>query len=273
MDEAMQQPGGPPVTAPSSLAVLGPPRPHDTLSFEELAGRYNYRLTSSFSRVLVRLVIDECRRRPGPVRALDIGCGQGIGGRLDFEQAIRAHVGELWGLDPDEAERPAPGRFDNHQHAVMEEATLPAGYFDVAFSCMVMEHVEDPLRFMRALARCLKPGGVYLFVTPNIRHYFTGTAALLHALRLDEMVLRFINPRGYEEYHYPVRYRFNSERRINAVAAQAGWAPPRYAYIEADDPVGYMRGPLRPILHLLAFKRRVMRNPRSLVTLVGRMTR
>jgi SAM-dependent methyltransferase len=207
------------------------------------------------------------------VRVLDIGCGQGIGQRLDFEQAVRANVDELWGIEPDEAERPAPGRFDHHQHALMETAQLPADYFDIAFSCMVMEHVEDPLRFMRALARCLKPGGVYLFVTPNIRHYFTRTAALLHALHLDEMVLRFINRQGYEDYHYPVRYRFNSERRIGAVAAQAGWSPPEYAYIEADDPVGYMRGPLRPILHLLSLKRRLIRNPRSLVTLVGRLTR
>ena len=59
----------------------------------------------------------------------------------------------------------------------METADLPENYFDLAYSYMVMEHVADPVGFLKALVKCLQPGGVYVFLTPNKRHYFTITAS------------------------------------------------------------------------------------------------
>ncbi len=154
---------------------------------------------------------------------------------------------------------------------MMDDAQLPPDYFDVAYSYMVMEHVANPDVFMTAMARCLKPGGLYLFVTPNKRHYFTRTASMLNAIGLDEFVLRLIKRHEVDEYHYPVKYRFNDERRIDACADRLGLAPPEYVFLESTGPAGYLRGPLRPIFHLLALKRKLLRSPRSLVSLVCRM--
>jgi SAM-dependent methyltransferase len=207
------------------------------------------------------------------VRVLDIGCGRGIGRHPEFQQVIRAHADELWGVEPDETAIPAPGVFDEHRHALMEAADLPAEHFDLAYSCMVMEHVADPDVFMQAVHRCLRPGGVYLFATPNRRHYFTRTAALLHALRLDELVLRVIKRHTVDDYHYPVQYRFNRERQINACAERLGFLRPEYVYIEAGGPRGYLPGPLAPIYHLMALKRRLIRRPRALLTIICRVTR
>lgn len=257
----------------AGAAIIETRRPHDDLRFEELARAYNYQLTSDNKRVFARLIIKECQGRPSPVRVLDVGCGRGIGRRPEYQWAIRPHADELWGLDPDETRVPLEGLFDHHQHAMMETADLPENYFDLGYSFMVMEHVTDPGQFMQAMMNCLKPGGVYLFITPNKRHYFTRIATVLHALHIDEAVLRMIKRGNVEEYHYPVQYRFNDERCIDACARELGFDRPEYAYIESRGPAGYLPGPLRMIYHLLSWKRKVIRQRRALVALVCRMTK
>jgi len=245
----------------------------DDLTFEQLAAQYNFERTSDRSRVFARLLLKECRKRPAPVRVLDIGCGRGIELSVDLQWAIREHADELWGIEPDSTLSPANGLFTNYQSAVMETAELPEAYFDIAYSFMVMEHVSDPSRFMQAVGRCVTPGGVYIFATPNRRHYFTRIAATLRALRLDEAVLRMVRPDEIDAYHYPVRYKFNDEKRITAGAIQAGFARPEFVYLEERGPRSYFPGPFRLIFHALAAKRRLIRQPNALVTLVCRMTR
>ncbi|MHC5024704.1 MAG: class I SAM-dependent methyltransferase [Planctomycetota bacterium] len=257
---------------PPDPDLARPRAPHDDLTFEELAARYNFCLTSHNARIFTRIVMKECSRRPRPVRVLDVGCGRGIARQTGYQWALRPLIDEYWGIEPDEGITPDPDLFDHHRADLLEDADLPADYFDVAYSAMVMEHVADPDAFMAAMHRCLRPGGVYLFITPNRRHYFTRTAMLLHRLRLDEFVLRSVS-READEYHYPVQYRFNDERRIDDCARRHGFAPPEYAYVEARGVAGYFPRPLRFIYHLLATKRRMIRNPRALISLVVRITR
>lgn len=257
----------------AAAAIIEPRRPHDDLRFEELARAYNYQLTSDNKRVFARLVIKECQGRPSPVRVLDVGCGRGIGRRPEYQWAIRPHADEFSGLDPDSTRTPTDGLFDRHEHAMMETADLPTNYFDLSYSFMVMEHVADPGQFMQAMMNCLNPGGVYLFITPNKRHYFTRTAAALHALHLDEAVLRMIRRGNVEEYHYPIQYRFNDERCIDACARQIGFEKPEYAYVESEGPRGYFPGPLRLIYHVFSWKRKIIQHRGSLAGLICRMTK
>lgn len=257
--------------------TLAPTRPNDDLSFDELEKRYNFRLTSDRRGVIARLLHREFERirteRPGPVRVLDIGCGRGIGRNAGYTRAIGANIDEFWGIEPDQSAAPPEGVFDHTLHAPMESADLPESYFDVCYSVMVMEHVADPEAFLKAVARCLKPGGVYLFTTPNGGHYFTITASLLHRLHLDEAILRLLLGETKDDYHYPVQYKANSARRIRRLAARTGFSEARFAYVEAEGPTGYMRGPLRPLLHLLRCKRRIIHHRAALLTLIGRMRR
>jgi SAM-dependent methyltransferase len=259
--------------ATAAQELVRPRRPHDDFTLDELARRYNFRLTSDRRRLFTRLVLKECQAAKGPVCVLDIGCGRGIGRQPGYQTAIRGVADEYWGIDPDESVAPPGSLFDHHQYALMETADLPEDHFDVVYSYMVMEHVAEPDRFMAAVKRCLKPGGVYLMVTPNKRHYFTRTASALHTLRLDEFVLRLIQGKKVQEYHYPVQYRFNDEARITACAEGLGFLPPDFAYTEAEGPLGYFPAPFRPIYHFLAWKRTVIKQPRSLISLVCRITK
>ena len=256
--------------------LIAPRLDHDDLSFEELARVYSYDRISDRRRLFAGLVIKETCARQRPVRVMDIGCGNGMGvgpERAGYIQAIGAAADVMVGLEPDERVEPVPGVFDDFQHALLENARLEPGSIDVAYSYMVMEHVRDPAAFFAALHRVLVPGGTYLFITPNGRHLFTRISMVLHALKLDELVLRLIMGTKAEAYHYPVRYRCQTPEVIGPMVEAAGLAPHEHAYVERASLSGYFRGPLRPVLTFLAWKRRRFRKRECLLNLIGRVSR
>ena len=97
-------------------------------------------------------------------RILEVGCN--VGGFL-----YRARI-EGWhalGIEPS-AECAAFGR-DRYGldiiPKVLEEAELPEGSFDVAYSNAVFEHLPRPSPVFAALARALRPGGLAFIDTVN----------------------------------------------------------------------------------------------------------
>ena len=109
-------------------------------------------------------------------------------------------------------------------------------------------------------------------MTPNKKHYFTIIASLLKVLKIDELTLRILRGKSMVEgYHYPIMYRFNSPRQVDAVAQRIGMEQPEYVYLESVGPRPYMRGPLVLVFHLLKIKRLVFKNPRVLLDLTGRI--
>ena len=78
--------------------------------------------------------------------------------------------------------------FKHFQHATIEDAELPQRFIDLVYSGMVVEHVANPDAFMRSIARCLKPGGVHLFMTVNGSHYFGRMSRSLQRLGLEDVV-------------------------------------------------------------------------------------
>lgn len=250
------------------------PALNDSLPWDGLAAQYNFRHPTERGPIFARLVREECAARPRPLRVLDIGCGKGIELDIGLTRSIRPLVDDFWGIEPDDTITPEAGLFDHYQNALMETAVLPENAFDLAYSFMVMEHVSEPRKFMTAVARCLKPGGSYMFGTVNGSHYFAKIAATMRALKIDEKVLRMVRGGGeVEKYHYPVQYRFNTARVIGAMAAELGFEPPRYVYLEQLGPVPYFPGPFRLILNTLNWKRDVVRDPTKLLVMFCKLTR
>jgi SAM-dependent methyltransferase len=254
--------------------LLEPKAPHDSCTFDVLCRRYNFMRTGDRRAVLTRVVLAELAGRARPVRVLDIGCGSGIGRSSDFVWAIREHVDELWGVEPDPKVRIEAGLFDHVERSVLEGAALPNDAFDVALAFMVMEHVADPAAFCAVLARTLKPGGAFFFVTPNGRHYFTRLAKLAHRIRIDELGVRLVRGRQLvEKYHYPLAYRFNVPGQVEAAIAGLPFEAPSYVYLEQIGPRGYFPGPLRPVFWLGTLKRRMWKDPGVLLDFMGRIRR
>jgi SAM-dependent methyltransferase len=245
---------------------------HQALSFDDLSASYNFRKTTDWVELFVRLVVDELRALDGPTAVVDIGCGSGIGGDLDRLRPIREAADTLWGVEPDEHAPVPPGVFDEIRRADLELAELPDGHFDLAYSFMVMEHVRDPADFLRRVRRTLKPGGTHLFITINGRHYFGRVARIARALRIDEHLLRLVRrAEDVDRYHYPVHYAFNTPDVIDRHARLAGFGPPEYVFVEQDGPIDYMRGPLKPFWRALQWKRHLVKRPESLLTMIVRM--
>lgn len=252
--------------------LLAPTAPHDDFSFDQLKTHYNYRMTSDWVRLFVRVMVKEVRALPRPRRILNIGCGHGIGRSLQLARAVYRECDEVWGLEPDPSIVPEEGMYANYQNASMETAQLPANHFDLAFSFMVIEHVETPEAFMRQVAACLRPGGVHIFITVNARHYFTSCARFFKRTGLEDAALRVLRGKQtVDEYHYPVQYKCNDRRVIDRLARETGFEAPEYAFVEEMGPRPYFPLPIRPIWWALAKKREIIRNRDNLLTMICRM--
>jgi 2-polyprenyl-3-methyl-5-hydroxy-6-metoxy-1,4-benzoquinol methylase len=142
------------------------------------------------------------RARPGRPRVLVVGCGldpRVAGADADYHACDldpRA-VDACRRLHPALAERIA---VSPDPYRLPDQGPL-AGAFDLIIAKEVVEHLEEPARWARALAARVAPGGELLLTTPNYGRL--STLALL-----ERTVLEWIARRdGYSRRHiHPSRF-------------------------------------------------------------------
>jgi SAM-dependent methyltransferase len=97
---------------------------------------------------------------------LDAGCGEGYGAALLADGAAR-----VVGMDRAEAVRVASARYAGPRLAFrpqnLERLDEVQDVFDLVVSFQVIEHVPDPVGFLRGLAGRVAPGGELIVTTPN----------------------------------------------------------------------------------------------------------
>jgi 2-polyprenyl-3-methyl-5-hydroxy-6-metoxy-1,4-benzoquinol methylase len=111
------------------------------------------------------------------------------------------------------------------------EEYCPDVQFDLATMRMVAEHVSEPERFVSALARLLKPGGVAVVFTVNRR----SPLALLSALvpfRLHHTIKQIFWD-GDEKDTFPTHYLMNTPAELPRLFARAGFE--EVAFAKLDD--------------------------------------
>jgi len=99
-----------------------------------------------------------CAAFLGPGRVLDLGCGVG-------HSAAMLAPRESVGVDVDPTVLRGQPR-ETHV-ADMRALPFPNGSFSSVLAVQSIEHVPDPDRALREVARVLEPGGVTVLVTPN----------------------------------------------------------------------------------------------------------
>ncbi len=169
---------------------------------------------------------------PRGARILEIGPGPG-----GATSSVLATIGEVTGLDVDpEAKRNAALQsieiFDGGRFPFRDTS------FDACASDYVLEHVADPALHLAEAARVLRPGGAYVFRTPNRFHY----VGLVSSLTPHWFHLRVANRvRGLsDDDHepYPTFYRMNSRGRVVRAAAAAGMLVDQLRMVEKEPSYG-----------------------------------
>lgn len=145
---------------------------------------------------------------------LDLGAGAGIVEQMNFRGLADSVCGV--DLDPRVVHNPM---LDDGRVANADGIPYESNRFDVVFSDNVLEHLDDPLTVFQEVARVMKPGGVFLFKTPNKWHYMP-TIARLTSHGFHQYVNRL---RGRSEADtFPTRYHANSLGDVTCLAASAG---------------------------------------------------
>jgi SAM-dependent methyltransferase len=157
-------------------------------------------------------------------QVLDIGAGAGIVSAMNF----RGIAGRVCGIDPDSRVEQNP-LLDEGRIADAGRIPYPDATFDLVFADNVMEHLDDPVGVLKEISRVLKPGGEFMFKTPNRTHYMP-----LIAGWTPHIFHQWINRRrGREEADtFPTLYRANSVAQVKAVAQASGLKIERIERIE-----------------------------------------
>lgn len=246
-----------------------PEHTSEPLRFDDFERGYNYDRQYTYNRPFYRIVKTLIQDRNQPATVLDIGCGTGIGRNKDMQRELRKAASVYWGVEPDTEVEIEDGLFDRVERCLLEDADLPPNSVDVAYAFMVMEHVQDPEGFLRKVQTLLKPGGVFVFASPNARHFFGIVTYWSHKLHIDQLLLGLVQSKETMEHHYPLAYKINTAALIREHAAAAGLEA-RVGYCESPTGLrSYLKGPLKLIRWCLIAKRRVLKKPGVLCHIYG----
>jgi SAM-dependent methyltransferase len=151
-------------------------------------------------------------------------------------------LGEVHGLDPD----PAVLSNDALTNAeILHEGDFPfeTASFDYCVSNYVVEHLSRPIQHLVEVKRVLKPGGLYIFRTPNLLHYITLIARLtphwFH--RAVSNRLRGLPSSAHDPY--PTVYAMNSGAAVHRAAKLTGMRVELIRYVEKEPSYGKFARP------------------------------
>jgi len=171
-----------------------------------------------------RLFENEVRRHllPEPT-LLDAGCGRTAPVLRTFNGSAR----RLIGIDLVEFRHDVPG-VELHR-TDLGRTGLESDSIDVVMSRSVMEHVADPASVYAEMYRVLRPGGHFIFLTPNLWDYASIIAKLVPN-RLHPWIVSRTEGRAPEDV-FPVCYKTNTRRAVYRWAQQTGFGVESFRYL------------------------------------------
>jgi SAM-dependent methyltransferase len=171
-----------------------------------------------------RIFEDEVGRRLQPSHTLlDGGCGRGAPVLLKF----RGRARRLIGVDLVDFERDLTG-LELHQ-GDLGHLSVDAQSVDVVMARSVMEHVADPLQVYTEIHRVLKPGGHFVFLTPNLWDYASLIAKAVPN-RLHPAIVAKTEGRAEHDV-FPVCYLTNTRGAVHRWARRTGFDVESFRYL------------------------------------------
>ena len=178
--------------------------------------------TREMKRATARQYLAEIRRYDGAPAGhlLEIGCGDG-----DFLVEAEAAGFQVTGVEYAPAAC-AQARARLQRGSIicgeLERAGVGAAQFDLCVLSDVIEHVRDPLAFLREIHRVLKPGGAIFIATPSLASW---SARLLHEnwMEFKPEHLTYFDPQTLETALFRTGY--------DQVIVRPGWKVLSFDYV------------------------------------------
>lgn len=149
-------------------------------------------------------------------RWLDVGCGRG-----GIVELLGRNVALCAGLDPD--------LFSLREHRAdyvrltagqLETPPYVSSVFDLITCSWVIEHLAHPAQAFAQVARLLRPGGHFVFLTPNALNYVVWLNRLAPA-RLQRALVRWLYQRQASDT-FAVYYRANTPTKLDNLLRDCG---------------------------------------------------
>jgi ubiquinone/menaquinone biosynthesis C-methylase UbiE len=154
---------------------------------------------------------------------LDLGCGHQIlpAWREQQEQRLVANCGMIVGIDYDLFSLKKHQNIQMKARADITQLPFKSNSFDLITANMLVEHLSDPESQFREISRVLRPGGVFIFHTPNAAGYFIAMARRVPE-SLKGRLIYLLDGRKQEDV-FLTHYKANSQEQIRNLAVDCGF--------------------------------------------------
>jgi SAM-dependent methyltransferase len=149
---------------------------------------------------------------------LDLGSGRG-----GLIEQLGHPLEQVVGLDPDLNSLQEHRLKDSHPalnrvNALSQFLPFTEKSFDLIFSSWVLEHLPKPQMDFSQIGRILRPGGVFVFITPNRQHPLTALNHLLGRFgnAQEKLVGRFYGRAAVDTF--PAYYQANTAADLELLA-------------------------------------------------------
>ena len=150
------------------------------------------------------------------MRVLEVGSGSGR-----FPQNTNYPLGPVFGTDLEPAVPENPNLIDAWQADFYNLSSVQPGNFDLIYSHMVAEHVDNPTKYIEEQLKLLAPGGVTVHSTLS-GWSIPALANLMLPRSLQLRLLKLMRSKRSSEQVYPASYRMNSKGQLARLAEDLG---------------------------------------------------
>ena len=152
------------------------------------------------------------------VQWLDLGCGHHILPLWHFpeEKELLTRCKSIFGIDYSLTSLKKHRSISKRIQGDISKLPLNDNSFDLVTSNMVIEHFQDPLLQFKEVQRILKPGGIFIFHTPNSLGYQALLSRIIPNF-IKKHIIRILQGRKEEDI-FETYYRANTVKDIQRLA-------------------------------------------------------
>ena len=150
---------------------------------------------------------------------LDAGCGNGN----YIIDEYRGKIAWAYGVDADRQATSKNVCLDEIKYSSLEKIPYPNNEFDVVLSLWAIEHLENPQGVFKEIFRVLKPGGSFIFCTPNKDYFLLKIKQILQSRKINNLINKVLFGREERDI-FPTFYRANDLTRLSSQLKSCGFS-------------------------------------------------